>query len=483
MAASFGVSAAHEPLEIIYNDGDGVGVNDTRTLELPDGKVTTYGEYRKSSIEHVARATALQFNTEVALSWEVEFKSLSGYNALTLGPGIVTGSVLDEYGIIEKDRGVPNTLQASLLKRGTLFPSDISYAKTDFQGGDFVYTDIVESTGQSYFTTIVYHELAHFYGFASAECLECNEDIDGNTSSFSNPSTLSQYLWFNDSNGEISLYDLLSDEKKLEAATSTTDYLLKLNGLSQAVFNDEITSGKQVIGNEVYIEMHSTPDLDGRWDSQVGSHVSDSVLPAQLMRSSAIATQDLGVAAFALCDMGWCRNEGQVVDLYTNVELDENASSEESTFVDITIGSNTDAVIGQVEAKFRLDEAYTDLTMVGQVAGCEQDGYSISCSLTLNEREEKTFTLSFGSISESGFKVDGEVYTNEFHVDRNGFNNIADTVIEKPESEDDGDGDTGGDTSTDPIVVKPESGGSSGGSMSLWMILLGLVGVAVRHKK
>lgn len=131
MAASFGTFAAHEPLDIIYNDGDGVGVNDTRTLKLSDGTVTTYGEYRKSSIEHVARATALQFNTEVSLSWEVEFKSLNGgYNALTLGPSFVTGSELDEYGIIEKERAVPNTLQASLLKKGTLSPGDASYANT-----------------------------------------------------------------------------------------------------------------------------------------------------------------------------------------------------------------------------------------------------------------------------------------------------------------------------------------------------------------
>lgn len=482
--------ASAEPTKIVpeYLDEEGKGVNDKRTLTLSDGTETTVGEFRKNTIEYVVRAMSLQFKNEVSLAWGVKFGPLDGYGALTSGPSfsvVDERTEKDEFGIMQEGRHYPLTLTAALTGKQTTDYDN--YGETTFvdRDDDFFFDDISDNTGLPLLATVVYHELTHFYGFADTNCLGgcIPEDYSVNT-------TMTERLRYNQS-GEILLYDNMDIDTRIAAGKSSGDLLLSGSESSQNAFVNELTGGTQTHDEKTYVEMLSEPLSDGGYDPQVGSHVSNDVEPAQLMRSSVAHTTDLGVAAFMLCDIGWCRNEGEVIDLSAAASINENASTESETHLVVTLTNQTNSAVDNVISNIRFDANYPELS-VDSANSCEVSETGLSCTFNFSALEEKEILLSVGALSEAGYQIAGEIYSDDYDVDRDGFNNILDTTLTFPSEEDTGgdggndnndDGDDGtdggdsgsgsGDSGTTP-PVNTES--ASGGSSSLFFFLmLGLV--------
>lgn len=489
LSVSMGVSAATTPLEIVYLDAENVGVNDPKMITLDDGTEVSLGEFRKNAIEHVARAVSLQFNTDQTFYWDVKFQTNAGYDALTLGPVMsevrAEEASADSYGVLEAGRSYPKILADTLSGSSSRYGND-SYAETMFADySNNPQSNIKESSGQPEFYSIVYHELVHYYGFADSSCL--GDCIPQRSSS---PSHISKGMWFHNHDGGVSAYDDASLDEKEEAGMSVDGLLYLGSEATQNAASQELSGGTQVWGFQTYLEMYATA-TNGKWDGQVGGHLSDALQPAQLMRSSAARVQDMGMAAFMLCDMGWCRGVGQVIDLQATASLDENASDEDTTYINVTFTNNTNAIVDKVKAEVRLDATYTDAVIETNDI-CTVDGDVLSCEMTLSELSEEQITISVGSLQNAGYEIAGEIYSDDFDVDRNGFNNILDatlTVTQEDDNSDDGsdDSDTGNDSNTDtgtttPVTPAPEPAKSkSGGSMSYWMALM--LGVIAWRRK
>lgn len=479
-ALSEGMIATHVPVNIEYKDGTGIGVNDMTPLTLSDGTQTTVGAFRKSTIEHVARAVSLQFNNNVRLRWGVEFKTNSGYDALTLGPAFtfVTESNQDIAGIAFIGKAYPTTLLSALNGRDVGFPND-SHASTQFlANSQNIQSQIAPSSGQSVLTSIAYHELIHVYGFSDSACLgSCIPKRSAN------PSHISQLYWYRDPNGKLVSYDALDLDGR-EAAGKSNDRFLAGGTLAaprtSAAVREELTAGTYSDNSGNYVQMFATPTKDNDWDGQVGSHVSFDVQPMQLMHSTAARVQDLGIAAAMLCDAGWCRKTGQVIDVSAQAALDTNASTASKTYIDVTFKNQTNADVDRLQAQVRLDAKYAGVTLSGDQQGCVLEAQVLSCVFDLAALSSKKISLTLGALTDAGYVIAGEVYSTDFDVDRNGFNNILDATLKAAPSNPGSGGGTGnggtgaggsGNTTT------PPSSESSGGSMPLWTIgLLVLAG-------
>ncbi|MBD80296.1 MAG: hypothetical protein CL840_15380 [Crocinitomicaceae bacterium] len=491
LSVSFGAMAVTTPVEIKYLDDENAGVNDPKMITLDNGTEVSLGQFRKDAIEHVARAVSLQFNTDQTFYWDVKFQNNAGYDALTLGPVLTEVraevAALDPTGSLEAGRNFPKIIIDTLTGTSGKYEADESYGETMF--ADYAnnpQSDIVESSGQPEFYSIVYHELVHYYGFTESSCLgDCIPERS------STPSHMSKGMWYHDHDGGISAYDSASLDEKEEAGMSIDGLLYLGSDATQDAADAELAGGSQIWNSQTYLEMFATP-TNGKWDGQVGGHLADSLQPAQLMRSSAARVQDMGMAAFMLCDMGWCRGEGQVIDLQATATLDENASDETTTYINVTFTNNTNAVVDKVKAQVRLDAAYTDAVVESNDI-CSADGNVLSCEMTLSELSEEQITISVGALQEAGYSIEGEVYSNDYDVDRNGFNNILDATLNIAEddnsdngnSDDDTDTGNGNDSNTDTGTTTPTtpeaSKSKSGGSMSYWMALM-LGAVAWRRK-
>ncbi|HCU64400.1 MAG TPA: hypothetical protein DF774_01425 [Rheinheimera sp.] len=470
--------ATHVPVKIQFKDGTGSGVNDTTPLTLPDGSNTTVGAFRKKTIEYVTRAVSLQFKNNVQLRWDVEFKTNAGYDALTLGPAFtrVTTSNQDVAGIAALGKEYPTTLLSALNGRDVGFP-DMSHATTQFLSNpNNIQHQIAPSSGQSVLTSVVYHELIHVYGFADRACLgSCIPNRSAE------PSHISQLFWYRDPNGNLVRYDALDLDGR-EAAGKSTNRFLAGGTVSaprtSAAVREELTAGTYSDNSGNYVQMFATPTDKNDWDGQVGSHISFDVQPVQLMYSSAANVQDLGIAAAMLCDAGWCRKTGQVIDIRATAKLNSNASTSTTSYIDVKFENLVNSDVDKLKAQVRLDAQYAGVTISGDQQGCTLEGTTLNCAFDLPAMTSKTLTLTTGALSSAGYVVAGEVYSDDFDVDRNGFNNILDATIKTvPVSNPGTGGGTGGGTGNGGTGNNPPSSESSGGSMSLWSIgLLGLAG-------
>ena len=124
-------------------------------------------------------------------------------------------------------------------------------------------------------------------------------------------------------------------------------------------------------------------------------------------------------------------------------------------------------------------------------AVCTSSGSTYSCEGTLLANDEVLIRLLVDP-SES-YSITGELRSTGYDVDRNGFNNIADTIIlaessdtnpdpdPDPNTDPDPDNNTDPGTNTDPEPIDTSS--SSGGG-SLFYLLLPLFGMtALRRLK
>ncbi len=475
-ALSVGVNATHAPLNIQYKDGTGIGVNDTTPLTLSDGTQTTVGAFRKSTIEHVARAVALQFHNAAPLNWGVKFQTNAGYDALTMGPAFteVTSRNQDKNGFAKLGQWYPITLLSGLNGFDVGFIPGEPHAETQFLANpQNIQSAIAQSSGQSILTSIVYHELIHLYGFAENSCLgSCIP------ARMSHNSHMTPLLWYRNADNSLVSYEQLDLDGR-EAAGKSGNRFLAGGTLSaprtSAAVRSELTGGTYFDSSGGYVQMFATPTSKGDWDGQVGSHISFDVQPQQLMYSAAARVQDMGIAAHMLCDAGWCRKTGQVIDVSAQAILDTNASTASKTYIDVTFKNQTNADIDKLQAQVRLDAKYTGVTLSGDQQGCVLEAQVLSCAFDLAALASKKISLTLGALTDAGYVIAGEVYSTDFDVDRNGFNNILDATLKAAPSNPGTGGGTGTGGSGNPTT--PPSSESSGGSMPLWTIgLLVLAG-------
>ncbi|WP_134055844.1 hypothetical protein [Rheinheimera aquimaris] len=471
----------HVPVTLVYQDAAGVGVNDVRSLTLPDGTVTTVGDFRKSTLEYVARAVALQFNNSAPIEWGVRFESKSGYDAITFGPNFmqVRASEPDPYGVIDVGDWVPVTLFAA-LRNNAIAKSDGTLGDTYFHDGDNLMQAIMPQSNQAQLVSVAYHELIHMYGFAHSECL-------GNciTGRHSNNSHITPFYWYRDNTDALLPYESLDLDGREKAGQSVNRYLAGGNNKAphtSQFARHELTAGTWSDAGGNYVELYAEPDSNNNWDGQAGSHLSFAVQPAQLMASSAAFTQDLGVAAAILCDAGWCRGQGQVIDISARAVLDSNASSATQTYIDVIFENTQSTDVAQAAAHIRLDPAYTNVSVTGDTAGCTVTTDVVDCRFSLAAQDTKKLTLTLGALSEAGYVIAGELYSEGYDVDRNGFNNILDATLGKKAADtggNSGGGNTGNGSGpvTPPVTPPVTEAGSSGGASSVWLLgLLSLLG-------
>ncbi len=475
------LAASHAPLKIQYKDGAGVGINDTTPLTLSDGTQTTVGAFRKSTVEHAARAVSLQFHNAAPLNWGVKFQTNAGYDALTMGPSFseVTSRNQDKAGLAKLGQWYPITLLSALNGFDVGFVPGEPHAETQFLANpQNIQSAIAPTSGQSIFTSIVYHELIHLYGFAESSCL--GSCIPARSSHNSHMTPL---LWYRNADNSLVSYEKLDLDGRETAGKSGNRFLaggtLSAPRTSAAV-RSELTGGTYIDSSGGYVQMFATPTDKGDWDGQTGDHISFDVQPAQLMYSAAARVQDMGIAAHMLCDAGWCRNTGQVIDVTAQATLDTNASTASKTYIDVTFKNQTNADVDKLQAQVRLDAKYSGVTLSGDQQGCALEALVLSCAFDLTALSSKKISLTLGALTDTGYVIAGEVYSNDFDVDRNGFNNILDTTLKATPSNPGTGGGTGnggsGTGGTGNPTTQPSSG-SSGGSMSLWVIgLLALAG-------
>lgn len=458
--------------DIEYTDPQDFGVNNSTSFTSPNG-VTTVGEYRKELIELATRAVSLQFNFTTKHHLLVDFEAPDGYGAITLGPifsEILSEGEKDPYDVMQLNRSYPSTLASALT--GKPFTSDedaiISFSNIESSldsRSDKVYPGLVYDA---------YHEMMHVMGFVATDCLgNCLPEP------VSRDSHISQLFYYNDA-GDVKEFESLSMSKKTEAYLSTDKFWFGGTQASRDAAIDELTSGHQ----NGYVYMYSTPNQDGGVDSQSGSHFSFDVLPAQLMHSSRAATEDLGMAAYLLCDTGWCRGQGKVIEQSVVAEVNENASSDSESVIDITISENLNVGVDEFEFTFMMDPDVDLVSLEDTADACSEiGGGAYRCTGELGFLSTVKLRLVVAPFE--NYKLTGELRSTGFDVDRNGFNNILDVSFAKQSNDVDNSTDDGSGSTPDPVSIpQPQvQSDSGGGSMSFVMLPLFFIAALGRRFK
>tara|TARA_R110001583_G_scaffold161109_1_gene313019 strand:- start:8714 stop:10204 length:1491 start_codon:yes stop_codon:yes gene_type:complete len=463
--------------DIDYADPQGFGVNDTEQFMSPTGE-TTIGEYRKGLIELATRAVSLQFNFTTQHHLIIDFTAPNGYAALTSGPifsEVLDGSVTDSFGVMELGRTYPSTLVSALTEVEYIYGEDAKVSFSDKQTS-------LEANDDEKYPGIVYdayHEMMHVLGFVTTDCLgTCIPEP------VSRDSHVSSFIYYNDA-GVIKEFESLSLSQKTDAYLSTDGLRFGGSQASRDAAVNELTSGHQ----DGYVYMHSTPNENGDVDSQSGGHFSFDVSPAQLMYSSRAATEDIGMAAYLLCDVGWCRGQGKVIEQSVTASVNENASDENEMVIDMSISENINVGVDEFEFTFTTDPDVELISFEDTAELCSSiGGGSYRCNGELGALS--TVELRLIVTNSEAYTLKGELKSTGFDVDRNGFNNILDAHFENKQVdvEDSTDGESTDDDSTSddptpttPIVSAPQPQSGGGGSMSY--ILLPMLLLAVLRRR
>jgi hypothetical protein len=492
IAIAVSISSFHTlagSFDIEYIDVEGVGSFDPTPITKPDGTLSTLGDYRQELIEFTARAVSLQFNFDVDFYLKVDFGTPDGYAATTLGPIFSThyeAAPDDDFGILEIGRSYPQTLESAL--RGVdvnnidedaiiSFANTPSYVNSDH----YQYPYVVHSA---------YHEMMHVLGFSAPDCLgNCIPEP------ITFESHISAFFYYNDE-GNIRSFDSLDITEKQDVAMLTDSLWFFGSEPTKKAAEYELTSG-HTNGN-IYI--HTTPDeYSGGVDPQALAHLSPNVQPEQLMHSYGARTEDLGMAAYILCDIGWCRNQGKVIEQSVSLSLNENASSESETSIDVVITDN----LGVGVDEWELNLVSTDINILsieGNSANCSATDNGYYCTGHLAPSEQVLIQI-FATPAES-YTIDGELRSMGLDVDRNGFNNIVDTTLitegsdpgddgsdddgndddgsDDDDSDDDGNDDDGSDDDDSDDDGMTDSSG--GGTMHFLLFPLAIMGIFRRLK-
>lgn len=437
---------------VSYVDAADKGANSKTPFVTSEGKETTVGQYRQELVDLAALAVSLQFNHVVPHEIDVNFKAPEGYGAITYGPSFTEFTEFnraDKFGFLEVGRTYPATLVSALKSIRTAQDEDatVSFA-------DNVEHLRVES-GYDYAPIVytMYHELMHVLGFATTDCLgKCiPEPVSKN-------SHVSPYIYYNSDRG-LKPFESLSINQKTDAYLSIDKLWFGGSEASKNAAMAELTSG-HVNG---FVYMYATPNSDtGSVDGQSGDHFSFDVQPEQLMYSSRARTTDLGMAAYLLCDVGWCQDGGRVIEQSVSAVFDENASSDTESVIEVSVRENINVSVNEFELVITPDAAMNVLEFQDPNGMCSERNNGYYCTGSLGALGKMNVRLIVSPLEE--YVLKGHLRSTAFDVDRDGFNNILDVTLAKtPEPK-----------PIAPITeVKTEPKGSeSGGSMSFLIFSL-----------
>jgi hypothetical protein len=230
--------------------------------------------------------------------------------------------------------------------------------------------------------------------------------------------------------------------------------------------------------------MHAELDTDGSLDSQNLSHFAPHMQPSQLMQSRGANTLDMGMAAYVLCDIGWCREHSQVIDMSVETILPEQMINDEIFTIEYRISSDAGKAIDDASFNLSIDQALSIVSMISEDNRCQLNEYEIDCErLSFTPSEEYVIKLEVQGTTGT-YVLKGGVKSNEFDVDRRPFNNLTDDFVTITNRVETPPTNTETPTPTTPtsVPVTPSNENESGGSISA-ISLLGLLFVSLEARR
>jgi hypothetical protein len=415
-------------INITYLDEAGTGFYSTEpyapTSENPS---TTLGEARRYVLERTVKMFSTQFYNPTPIFWGVSLEDLGGgFGAITLGPTFTEftqGSPVDEFGILTEGTHYPSLLIDALTNNvnRTMYSEDDYDATTQFSsyGKDYGFSGSDEGFR---FASVVLHELVHVIGFATTDCLRgCIPQ------STSNKSHYNQYVFVEDSYNKF--WEELTLLEKEEAAMLESILFFKGSDATLSFAKNQLNSGTSNNG----IGLHSGVNSDGSWDGQSIGHLSPKITPAQLMLSAGSDVNELGAAAYILCDTGWCRNNGFVADLSVTSINDATVKPNIMTTISFEVanlGSNT---IEDIYLEFEITDG-VEVIESSSTDGCKVTEKTAVCEITELFSEQYINIDIAITATEGEHIIDSKLYSKSFIVDPKGANNLNILTINSEES-------------------------------------------------
>jgi len=405
-------------IKVIFSDAEGVGFK-SQDSYTPEGgnNATTLGEARKKVLLRTIRMIESQINITSDFAIEVEFEALSGYGAITLGPSFSSFNEGDAnpYGIMEVGRQYPRNLRYSLqnIDTSTWNIEDDPVSTTTFSPNDSKYLGFDNAGQQRSFISTTLHELTHVMGFASLNCLG-----DCFPAPLSKPSHFTKFV-FGEGDPLVVFDDLSISEQ--EDLASSDDGLLFFGSLTtQSKLTELLTGG----AHDGAVELHADGELDG----QEIAHISPNVYPEQLMWSVGGNVLNLGAAAYVLCDVGWCRGTGKVIDIALNVENTKfKALPNQWVDVDFSVVNSNDTQASDILLEIRFPEGTVLSNALLENGNCQILNNTLMSCTAENIGAQEVLDAHFILSGEVGdYELSGELSSNSFDVDANGDNNLFD---------------------------------------------------------
>lgn len=431
-------AAPSTELSINYLDGEDVGVNEKTEITLSTGESVIVGEKRKVIIERAVRALSLQFEYDNSPSWNVAFQNNEGYNGVTFGPSFITHNAdrtSDYFGLLEDGRSYPSILYTNMTD---YVEYDPTIASTELSSSTAYLDPFLDDFAK--LDAVVTHELLHVLGFSAMECLgECYPE----RSSVTTPMSLA--LRYN-SESLLKEYESLTLDEKEEAGLSHDKLLFAGSDDTYIAVTQTLTAGH----TDGLLQMYADAE-NGKWSGQAASHFSQDIQPAQLMSAYGASTVESGMAAYVMCDLGWCREQGKVTALSIYAEPLDNLETDDSVTFEIGLSNGLNNVVENVFAQIRIPDGQTLTSFEGDGLCSLTSDAVLDCETSLSELDQQTISVTLAKTDDNVYALDGELWSKGYNVDSNGFDNILDTTFDfTPEPV-----DTVEPEPTDPVEPEP----------------------------
>jgi len=412
-------SAQALDFKVIFEDAAGVGFNSTEPFAGHGANhATTLGEARRNVLFRAIDMIRSQVHGDGTVVWRVRFQDKAGYLAVTLGPVFseLTAMVAPEQNVshfpFEVGRHYPTTLMLGLTSRTQSYGDDSGEdATTSFSNFGSYYG--YDTNGPSHsFIAVVVHELVHVLGFADRKCL-------GNCipAPSSKPTHFSKYVF-----GEgKSVDDMSIAELDLLYVSHDKLWFTGSAHTQQAAI-------KQLTGGHTNGSLHL--HAEAPYDGQNGAHFAPTMYPAQLMYSAGANTTEFGMAAYVLCDIGWCANTGEVQDMAVTINASP-LSSDEPAVISGYLENASDYPMPKPELLVQLP---VGMQLKTTSAGCVSEPVTptqvqLRCQFdSLGARQQQAFQATVQA-SKGEYTLYGRGYINAYAVDPNGVNNIVDMTL------------------------------------------------------
>jgi hypothetical protein len=405
-------------INITYLDEAGTGFYSTEpyapTSENPS---TTLGEARRYVLERTVKMFSTQFYNPTPIFWGVSLEDLGGgFGAITLGPvftEFTQGSPTDDFGILKTGTQYPRLLIDALTNNvnRTMHSEDDYDATTTFSsyGKDYGFSGSDEGFR---FASVVLHELVHVIGFNSTDCLRgCIPQ------SSSNKSHYNQYIYAEGNYNKI--WEELTLLEKEDAAMLENILFFKGSDDTLNFATNQLNSGTSNNG----IGLHSGVNSDGSWDGQSITHLSPKITPAQLMFSAGADLNELGAAAYMLCDTGWCRNDGFVADLSVTSINDASVKPNIMSTISFEIANLSNDTVKDIYFEFEIPDG-VDVNESSSTDGCKVTEKTAICEITELFSEQYINIDIAITATEGEHTIDSKLYSESFIVDPKGANNL-----------------------------------------------------------